>query len=734
VRHLSAHPPRNQAGRRRNSAQGAIVSGPRTISRRRFLELSGGATGGLILGFHLPHLSMGGRLAQAAAGTPPLNAWLRVAADDSVTVLVAASEMGQGVYTAMPMLVAEELEVDWARVRAEMAPVDPAYNNRIFGAQATGGSTSVRQGFDHLREAGARAREMLRQAAANRWGAPLEACAAENGRVVHRETGRSLRYGELASEAAQLEPPASVALKDLGSWSILGKSRPRLDTPEKSNGRAIFGADVRVPGMLFAMVAACPVLGGRLASVDPAPALRVPGVKAVVPTERAVIVVADATWNAHKGLLALQPDWDEGPLAALDSAMIREQLRGALDSEAVRAHALGDADAAFEAAAAQHEAVYEVPFLAHATMEPMNATAHVRGDGADVWAPTQSQTATQHDVAALLGLAPERVAVHTTFLGGGFGRRFERDFVLYAAAASKAVGAPVQVFWSREEDMRHDFYRPASTVRMRAALDESGRPTAFHARVACPSILARVFPDRVTEGVDHTAVEGLDALPYAIPHQLVEYAQVDTGVPVGFWRSVGNSQNAFFLETFVEELARRAGADPLEFRLALLSERPRHSAVLRVATEMAGWGRSKPGRHSGLAMCELYDSIVAQVADVSVESNRVRVHEVYCAIDCGFVVNPDTVVAQMESAILFGLTAALMGEITISKGRVQQRNFTDYRLLTLASSPSIHVEIVPSANAPGGVGESGTPPIAPAVANAVLAATGKPVRSLPIRL
>jgi len=710
------------------------VSGPQTISRRRFLELSGGAAGGLILGFHLPQLSMGGRVAQAGTETPALNAWLRVAPDDSVTILVAASEMGQGVYTAMPMLVAEELEVDWTRVRAEMAPVDPVYNNRIFGRQGTGGSTSVRQGFDHLREAGARVREMLRQAAANRWDVPLEACVAERGNVLHRESRRSFRYGELASEAARLEPPADVVLKDPASWSIIGKSTRRLDTPEKSGGRKIFGSDVRVPGMLFGMVNACPVFGGRLASVDPAPALRVPGVKAVVPTERAVIVVADTTWNAHKGLEALQPDWDEGPLASLDSAMIREQMRRALDSEAARAHAEGDAAAVFQGASAQHEAIFEVPFLAHATMEPMNATAHVRKDSADVWVPTQAQTDTQRDAAAMLGLAPERVAVHTTFLGCGFGRRIERDFVLHAVAASKAVGAPVQVFWSREEDMRHDFYRPASTVRMRAALDEGGMPTAFHARVACPSIFTRMFPERSKEDVDSSSVAGLDALPYAIPDQLVEYVEVDSGVPVGFWRSVGNSQNGFFLEAFVEELARRAGADPLEFRLALLRERPRHTAVLRKAAEMGGWTTPKPGRHRGLAMYEAYGSVVAQVAEVSVESNRIRVHDVYCAIDCGFVVNPDTVVAQMEGGILFGLTAALMGEITISKGRVQQRNFTDYRILTLASAPSIHVEIVPSTHAPGGVGEAGVPPIAPAVANAVFAATGKPVRSLPIRL
>lgn len=712
------------------------MSERRAISRRRFLELGGSAAGGLLLGFHLPVGGAGERFAAANAKlgeAPAVNAWLRIAPDDSVTILVAEAEMGQGVYTSMPMLVAEELEVDWARVRAEMAPVTPAYDSRVSGRQSTGGSTSVRQGFDQLREVGAQAREMLRRAAAERWGVPLEACSAEGGRVLHRETGRALRYGELAAAASRLEPPASVTLKDPERWSILGKPTRRLDTPAKSNGSAIFGTDVRVPGMLFGMVMACPVLGGRLVRVDSAPALAVPGVRAVVPTERAAIVVADTTWNARKGLSRLAPEWDEGPLLTLDSAQIRERLRRGLDADAALAHAEGDVSAVFGGAERVHEAVFEVPFLAHATMEPMNATAHVRGDSADVWVPTQSRTSTRDEVAAMLGLAPERVRVHSTFLGGGFGRRLERDFAFDAVAASRAVGAPVQVLWSREEDMRHDFYRPASTARMRAALDAAGRPTGLHVRIACPSILARIVPGWSEGEVDGAAVEGLDELPYAIANQRVEYAQVETGVPVGFWRSVGNSQNGFFVEAFVDELARAAGADPLAFRLALLGERPRCAAVLHKVAAMAGWGRAKPGRHLGLALFAGYDSIVAQVAEVSVESNRVRVHDVHCAIDCGLVLNPDTVAAQMESAIVFGLSAALMGEITISKGRVEQRNFTDYRMLTLESAPSIHVHIVPSAQRPGGVGEPGIPPIAPAVANAVAAATGNPVRTLPLR-
>ncbi|HEY5656589.1 MAG TPA: xanthine dehydrogenase family protein molybdopterin-binding subunit [Myxococcota bacterium] len=710
------------------------------ISRRRFLVLSGGAAGGFVLGFTLP---CGGRLAEAWAAdagaarekAAQLNAWLRIGSDESVTVIVASSEMGQGVLTALPMLVAEELEVDWARVRAEMAPAHEVYANRLIGSQITGGSTSIRQSFEPLRQAGATAREMLRRAAAQRWGVALEACRAEKGRVLHDASGRALTYGALAAEAASLEPPAEVALKPARDWSLLGRSMPRLDTPDKSTGRAVFGTDVRVPGMLFGTPLACPVFGGRLERVDPEPALRVPGVKAVVPLADALIVVADTTWSARKGLKALEPVWDEGPHAAIGSPEIRERLRAALDGDAARAHARGDAAAAFGAAAKQHEAIFEVPFLAHATMEPMNATAHVREGGAEVWLPTQAQGPTQEEVAAALGLPRERVQVHTTFLGGGFGRRTETDFALQAALASRAVGAPVQVLWSREEDMRHDFYRPASAVRMRAALDASGKPTALHARVACPSILARAVPDAVENGLDETSYEGLDAIPYAVPHQLVEYAMVETPVPVGFWRSVGNSQNAFVREAFVDELARASGADPLAFRLALLGEQPRHAAVLREAARMASWDAPPPpGRHRGLALHESFGSIVAQVAEISLKARDVRVHAVYCAVDCGIRINPDTVKAQMGSAIHYGLSAALYGEITIREGRVEQRNFTDYRMLTLADAPEIHVSLLESSAAPGGVGEPGTPPIAPAVANAVFAATGEPVRRLPIRL
>jgi isoquinoline 1-oxidoreductase beta subunit len=716
------------------------VSEPRPISRRHFLVVSGGAAGGLLLGFTLPCV---GRLGEAradevgAAGAPApqINAWLRIAPDESVTILVAESEMGQGVFTAMPMLVAEELEVDWAQVRAEMAPAAEVYANPISGRQSTGGSTSVRQGFGPLREVGAAAREMLRRAAAQRWGVALETCRAEKGRVLHPETGRALSYGVLAAQAAQLAPPAEVALKPASDWSILGRATPRLDARDKATGRAVFGTDVRLPGMLFATPLACPVFGGRLERVDPAPALRVPGVKAVVPLDDVVMVVADGYWNARKGLRALEPVWDEGPHAGVDSAAIRERMRASLDGDAVKAHAQGDTAAAFAAAAGQHEAVFEVPFLAHAAMEPMNATAHVRDGEAEVWLPTQTPGSTQRVVAEVLGLPRERVRVHTTFLGGGFGRRLETDFARQAALASQAVGAPVHVLWSREEDMRHDFYRPASSVRMRAALDAHGVPTALHARVACPSILARIRSDWNPEDVDGTAVDGLGESLYAIPHCLVEYAPVETPVPVGFWRSVGNSQNAFVREAFLDELARAAGADPLAFRLALLGDQPRHVAVLQEVARMASWSSPPPpGRYRGLALHDAYDSIVAQVAEISLESRGARVHEVHCAADCGTLINPETVEAQMQGGVSFGLAAALYGEITLRSGRVEQGNYSDYRLPTLASSPAIRVRLIESAASPGGVGEAAVPPIAPAVANAVFAATGTPVRRLPIRI
>ncbi len=700
-----------------------------TVSRRQFLQTGAAAAGGLVIGFHLPAPGRGARAATAEAA---INAWLRIAPDDTVTILVAHSEMGQGVYTSLPMIVAEELEADWKKVRAEMAPADPEYRNRMFGVQATGGSTSVRSSFDHLRQAGATAREMLRQAAAERWGVPVAECHASGGRIVHGPKGWQATYGELAEAAARLEPPAEVALKKPAQWTLIGKPTPRLDTPLKVDGSAVFGVDVKLDGLLVGTVMACPVFGGRLRSVDEAPALAVKGVRAVVPLDDAVVVVADGYWPALKGLRALAPVWDEGANAAMSSASIRAGFMAALDGPAAVAATAGD-DAALAGAAKQVEAVYEVPFLAHATMEPMNATARVAADGVEIWAPTQGQGPIQFAVGAALGVEPVQVKVHTTFLGGGFGRRFETDFVLQTVLAAKAVGAPVKLIWSREEDIRHDFYRPAAVARLRGGLDAAGRPVAWQARLVCPSIMTRALPDYVKDGIDPSSVEGAVEIPYRIANRRTEYAMTHTGVPVGFWRSVGNSQNAFFVESFLDEIAHAAGADPLDFRLRLLDEAPRHRAVLEAAAEAAGWGGPlAAGRFRGLALHESFGSIVAEAVEISVgEGKALRVHKVACAVDCGVVVNPDTVVAQMESGIVYGLTAALFGEITLRDGRVEQGNFDGYEMLRLAQMPEIAVRIVESGAALGGIGEPSTPPIAPAVANAIFAATGERVRSLP---
>ena len=463
--------------------------------------------------------------------------------------------------------------------------------------------------------------------------------------------------------------------------------------------------------------------------------MAVPGVIAVVPMDDAVSVVADGYWNARKGLQALAPVWDEGAMATADDASILERHVNALEGTLPLAEAQGDAPAVLAAAGKRIEAEYSAPFLAHATMEPMNATARIHPDGAEIWAPTQAQGPTQQGVAEMLGVEPGKVAVHTTFLGGGFGRRFEFDFVRYAVLTAQASGHTVKLIWPREEDIRHDFYRPRSLVRFSASLDESGLPHAIHARAASASIMQRVFTSMVENGIDPTSVEGLIEHPYTIPNYRVEHAIVDAGIPVGFWRSVGNSQNAHFREAFLDELAREAGMDPLDYRMRLLDGKPRHAAVLKKAAEMAGWGtETAAGRYRGLALHESYGSIVAEVVEISLASRTVRVHEVWCAVDCGTVVNPDTVEAQMESGIVFGLTAALMGEINIERGRVKQSNFPDYPMLTLGTTPRIHTHIMESSEPPGGVGEPSTPPIAPAVANAVLIATGEPVRSLPIRI
>jgi isoquinoline 1-oxidoreductase beta subunit len=699
------------------------------MERRAFLQTAGTVGAGLVIGFRIPT-----RGEQEPAPFAP-NAWLRIGADDSVLVIVDRSEMGQGVTTALPMLLAEELEADWTKVQIEFAPADKAYVNPLFGLQGTGGSTSVRAAWTPLRKAGAAAREVLITAAAQRWGVNRTECHAERGAVVHAKTRRRLRYGQLAARAAALPVPADVPLKDRKDWRIVGKPTKRLDTPSKTNGRAKFGIDVWVPGLRVAVVARSPVFGGKVKSFDATAARAIEGVRDVVQISSGVAVVGTGYWPARQGRDALKVEWDEGPVATVSSASISQLFAERAGQAGAVARHDGDPEGALGGAASRIEADYELPFLAHTTMEPMNCTAHVRADGVDIWAPTQFQGGAQGLGAQIGGVPPEKVQVHTTYLGGGFGRRFELDFIQEALETSKAAGGvPVKVVWSREDDIRNAQYRPANFHRMRAGLGADGRPVAWTHRIVAPSIMARVFPGSVQNGLDGEAVEGGKEMAYAIPNVHVDYVLTDTGIPVGFWRSVNNSFNAFAVETFVDELAAAAKVDPFEYRRGLLANAPRHRGVLELAAAKAGWGTPlAAGRARGIAVHKSFESFVAQVAEVSVSpAGEVRVHRVVCAVDCGMTVNPDTIEAQMQSGIVFGLTAALKGAITIDKGRVQQGNFDDYEMLRLADVPVIEVYIVPSSEAPGGVGEPGTPPIAPAVCNAIFAATGKRIRKLPI--
>ncbi len=698
------------------------------MERRAFLQTAGGAGAALVIGFRIPT-----RGEQEPAPFAP-NAWLRIGADDSVLVIVDRSEMGQGVATSLPMLLAEELEADWTKVQIEFAPADKAYINPLFGLQGTGGSSSIRAAWTPLRKAGAAAREVLIAAAAQRWGVKATECHAERGAVVHTKSKRRLRYGQLATRAATLPVPTDVPLKDRKDWHIAGKPTKRLDTPSKTNGRAKFGIDTWVPGLRVAVVARSPVFGGKVKSFDATAAKAVEGVHTVVQISSGIAVVASGYWPAKLGRDALKVEWDEGPGATVSSASISQLFTERAGQSGAVARHDGDPEGTLGGAASKVDADYELPFLAHTTMEPMNATAHVRADGVDIWAPTQFQQGAQGLGAQIGGVPPEKVQVHTTYLGGGFGRRFELDFIQEALEASKAAGAPVKVIWSREDDIRNSQYRPANFHRMHAGLGADGRPVAWTHRVVAPSIMARVFPNMVQNGLDGEAVEGGMGMPYAVPNVHVDYVLTDTGIPVGFWRSVNNSFNAFAVESFIDECAAAAKADPFEYRRSLLTNAPRHRGVLELAAAKAGWGTPAPaGRARGIAVFKSFESFVAQVAEVSVSpAGEVRVHRVVCAVDCGQYVNPDTIEAQMQGAIVFGLTAALKGAITIDKGRVQQSNFNDYEMLHLAEMPVVEVYIVPSIEAPGGIGEPGTPPIAPAVCNAIFAATGKRIRKLPI--
>jgi isoquinoline 1-oxidoreductase beta subunit len=704
------------------------------VSRRLFLTSAAASGGGLALGFAIPFAS-----AQAGpAPAPEITAWIVIQPDDTVIIRVARSEMGQGISTALPMLVAEELECDWSKVRHEFAaPHENLRRRRAWGDMSTGGSRSIRNSQDMLRKAGATAREMLIGAAAAQWNVPAAECRAENSVIRHVPSGRSLRYGEIAEAASRIKPPAKIQLKEPKDWKLIGTPQKRLDVIDKIQGKAIYGIDVQVPDMLHAAIAQCPVFGGKLISVDEQTIAGRKGVRQIVKLDDAVAVVADSWWQAKSALDRLAITWDEGANGNVSTAGIGNFLReGLISKDAGLGREEGDISAGFVQATKRIEADYSVPFLAHATLEPQNCTAHVTADKVEVWAPTQNGEAALAAAAAAAEVHPTKVVVHKMMLGGGFGRRgVVQDFVRSAVLIAKQVTQPVKVIWSREEDMRHDFYRPAAIARMSAGLDAAGNPTAVQVRLTGNSILGTLFPERVVEGVDKHFQEGFLAdMPYAFGAYHVDYAMRNTHVPVGFWRSVNHSQNAFFRECFLDEMAHAAGQDSYLFRRKLLMQKPKHLAVLDAAAKQAGWEAPPPAEHyRGIALQEANNSYMAAVVEVSVDNGKVKAHRVVCAIDPGYAVNPLTIQMQVESSVAFGLTAALYGEITIKDGRVEQGNFDGYEMLRMAEMPKVETILVPSGGFWGGVGEPVVALVAPALCNAIFAATGKRIRSLPLK-
>ena len=703
------------------------------ITRRALLRGGLAVGAGLTVGFPVARGARGAALAQTAGVFAP-NQWLRIDRDGVVTIVNSVPEMGQGSLTTTSMIIADELDAILDQVRVEQAPANPAlYKNPVTGTQSYGGSRGVRDHLAMWRKAAAAAREMLAQAAADEWGVPVESVETEQGAVVHRPSGRRLLYGQLVDRAQQVPVPQNPTLKSPDKFRYIGKPVKRRDTPEKITGRGIYGTDVQVPGMLVASIERCPVFGGKVKSFDATAATQVKGVKHVVQVSNGIAVVADGFWTALQGRRALRVTWDEGPMAQVSSTMITREYEAAAKQPGQVARNDGDAEKVLAAGGRVHEAVYQVPFLEHACMEPMNATAQVMPDACVVWAPTQNPGGTQATAARLTGLPPEKVTVHTTLLGGGFGRRGEQDFIVDAVETSKAVGAPVKVMWTREDDITHGFYRPATYNLFRATLDASGVPAAWFTRMVGPGIL--IQKGRAQAGtIDAAAVEAVRNMPYDVPNLRIEWTNKDLGIPLGFWRSVGPSQNGFIIESFIDELAHLAGKDPYEYRRALLGKSPRHKAVLELAATRANWGAPLPTGHTrGIAVAFSYGSYVAHVAEVSVaRDGAVRTHRLVAAIDAGLAVNPENVKAQMEGGAVYALTAALYGRITIDRGRVQQSNFHDYPMLRINEMPVVEVHILDSGEAPGGLGEPGVPTVAPAVCNAIYAATGRRIRTLPI--
>ncbi len=708
------------------------------MERRAFLKISVAASGGLLIGLYLPGASKRAAAQERSASAFMPNAFLRIGTDERVTVIVNHSEMGQGVYTALPMLLAEELDADWSKIGYESAPVDAKYNHPIFGMQITGGSSSVYSGFEQYRNAGAAARAMLIAAAAVQWNADPASLRTESGTVLDG-TNRKLSYGQLAEAAAKMTPPAKVTLKDAKAFKLIGTPAKRLDTPEKINGKAVFGIDVKNAGMLTAVVARAPVFGAKVKSFDDSHARNMPGVRKIVPVPSGVAVVADSFWQAKMAREAVRIDWDEGEMHTFSTSQMMQQFREQAKSPGTSVRRDGDPDGALAKAAQKIEAVYEVPYLSHLMMEPLNCVVDLRADSCEIWTGTQFQTVDRAAAAKAAGLPNEKVQIHTTFLGGGFGRRAtpQSDFVVEAVHVAKAAGVPVKVVWTREDDMQGGWYRPAFLHSIVGGVDASGNPVSWKSRLVGQSIMAGTPFEAMMKGkeYDPASVEGVDDLPYEIPNLAVESHQAKVGVPVQWWRSVGHSHTGFATECFIDELAALAHKDPYRFRRSLLTKHPRHLAVLDLAAQKAGWGKPLPkGRARGIAVHFAFGSYNAQVAEVSVTDGKVRVHRIVSAVDCGHYVNPGIISAQLEGGAIFGASAALYQELTFENGRLHQTNFHTFPVMRMNECPEIETHIVESNEKSGGIGEPGVPSTDPAIANAVFAATGKRIRKLPIRM
>jgi isoquinoline 1-oxidoreductase beta subunit len=709
------------------------------MKRREFLKAGAALGGGLLISLYVPEFVSAAHAADSALKPVALNAFVRIGTDESVTVISNHSEMGQGIYTSLPMLLNEELEADWARIRVEASPVDAVYNHTVFGIMMTGGSTTTNSEYDRFRKMGAMARIMLIAAAAQSWNADPQSCRAEKSYVIHTPTGRRASYGSLAEAASKIAPPKDIPLKDPKAFTLVGKPTHRLDTPSKTNGTAQFGLDVYIPGMLTAVVARAPVFDGKVVSFNAEQAKAIPGVVNVVQVPSGVAVIAKGFWPAKLGREKLEITWDEGPGAGISTVEMREKYSAMSKTPGLVARKVGDPAAAMAGAAKTITAEYEVPYLAHCMMEPLNTVVDLHEDRCEIWTGTQFQTGDRAAAAKVAGLKPEQVTLHTTLLGGGFGRRANpaSDFVTEATEVAKAAKVPVKVVWTREDDIRGGWYRPMWYDHFAAGLDASGNPVAWTHTIVGQSIMAgTMFEDfGIKNGIDSASVEGAADILYGIPNLQVDLHSPKNEVPVQWWRSVGHSHTGFSVEAFLDEVAHAGGKDPYQLRRTLLVNQPRMLAVLDLAAQKANWGSALPaGRARGIATHFSFDSYVAQVAEVSVEKDgTVRVHRMVAAVNCGRTVNPDTVEGQIEGGIIFGLTAALKTEVTLEKGRVQQRNFHDYPMVRMFEAPAIEVYIVPSTEHPTGVGEPGVPPVAPAVANAIFAATGKRVRRLPIK-